>query len=99
MRDLESLEAVYYAGPYPEWLSLTTPVFDRLHLPGVRMPRDFDQVEIYKELQRLGGIPSLTMEDIQMQRAIEFALHRHHLVRKEPERVPNGVSRGTLQVG
>jgi hypothetical protein len=80
MSDLESLEAVYYARPYPEWLSLTTLacIFDRLHFPGVYMPRDFDQLDAYKEVQRLGSIPSLTLEDIQAQRALEFALHRHH---------------------
>ena len=34
------------------------------------MPRDFDQLDEYKEVQRLGGIPSLTLEDIQAQRAL-----------------------------
>lgn len=81
MQDLDSLEAVYYAGPCPNWLSLTTLacVFDRLHFPGVYMPTDFDQVEAFKELGRLASVSCLTMEDAQANQALAFALQRHHL--------------------
>jgi hypothetical protein len=54
------LEAIYYSAPIPRNLAVLTvlgAVFDKVHFPGVYMPKDgFDQKELDKEIARIEGV-------------------------------------------
>lgn len=56
----DSFEVVYYSHPTPNGLPILTLMgllFDRVHFPGVYIPRDFDPDLVSREIERLEALP------------------------------------------
>src|ERR1700685_2241858 len=77
---IERLECVYYPGPVPAdsaVLVVLSLVFDRIHFPGVHLPKgDYNRELLKKEIERLEALPSDHKRDnlIGMLRFLEYRL-------------------------
>jgi len=62
MDSIERLECVYYPGPVPSDSAVLTVlclVFDKIHFPGVYLPKgDYDKELLNQEIRRLAGLES-----------------------------------------
>lgn len=81
MNNIERLECVYYPGPVPANGAVLTAlclVFDKIHFPGVYLPRgDYDKERLRREIERLEALEQQSYDTrslIDILRFLEFRI-------------------------
>lgn len=79
----DTFEVVCYAHPTPKGLASLTLMgllFDRVHFPGVYIPRDLDLDVVGRELKRLEALPDAPdLDGLHMRACMRMALIRSHI--------------------
>ena len=80
---LDCFEAVYYSQQVPSslaTLTLLALIFDRVYFPGVFLPDvELNEAALRDEINRIKGLGSRGIEDVQVLQCTEFALHVQHV--------------------